>query len=246
MNPKSLLALAMLLSAHLATATAATNDVTGNWHGTLDTGMAKLRLLFKISKAAEGKLTAKLDSLDQGANDIPVDSVSVSNKSLRMEVKLVQGLYVGTLDTTGTKSKGTWSQGGVELPLDLEKRHGTNAPTEVEKFSAEDQAANKQAATKAAGTWNGTLAAGGANLRLRVNISKTAAGGATGTMDSLDQGANGIPLSAITLKANKLRFEVRGVGGVYDGTLAADGATVSGKWQQGGGSLPLEFKKAAK
>ena len=159
MKTKSVLATALFLSAHLAIA--ATNDVAGNWHGTLDTGMAKLRLLFKISKAAEGKLTAKLDSLDQGANDIPVDSVSVSNKSLRMEVKLVQGLYVGTLDTTGTKSKGTWSQGGVELPLDLEKRHGTNAPTEVEKFSAEDLAANKQAASKAAGTWNGTLAVGG-------------------------------------------------------------------------------------
>lgn len=94
------------------------------------------------------------------------------------------------------------------------------------------------------GNWRGTLDTGMANLRLRLNITKTAGDAATGTMDSLDQGANGIPLSAITLKDGKVRFEVRGVGGVYEGTLGADGATVTGEWQQGGGSLPLEFKKA--
>jgi hypothetical protein len=42
-----------------------------------------------------------------------------------------------------------------------------------------------------------------------------------------------------------VRFEARGVGGVYEGTLASDGVTLSGNWQQGGGSLPLEFKKTS-
>ena len=103
----------------------------------------------------------------------------------------------------------------------------------------------KQAALKVAGTWNGTLATGAASLRLRLNIAKSSAGAATGTMDSLDQGANGIPLSTITLKDGKLRFEAKGIGGVYEGELTPDGAKLKGQWQQGGQSLPLEFAKAA-
>lgn len=244
MKPKSILALALYLSAYLTAAYAATNDVVGYWRGTLDTGVAKLRLVFKVSQGAKGELTAKLDSLDQGARDLPMDSVTVSNKTLRMESKLIQGLYVGTLDASGVKATGVWSQGVTVLPLTLEKGQGTEK-AEVEKFSTEDLAANKLAAQKIAGTWNGTLAAGGASLRLRVNISKTAAGGATGTMDSLDQGANGIPVSAITLKAGKLRFEVRGIGGVYEGKLDTKGGTLTGDWQQGGQTFPLELKSGA-
>jgi hypothetical protein len=77
-----------------------------------------------------------------------------------------------------------------------------------------------------------------------MNITKSPAGAAAGTLDSLDQGANGIPLSAITLKDGKVRFEARGIGGIYEGTLAADGATLNGQWQQGGQTLPLDLKKA--
>jgi hypothetical protein len=245
MNRKSLTAVLLLLSACITFAAPATHDVAGNWHGTLDTGMVKLRLVFKIGKAAGGELTAKLDSLDQGAHDIPVDTVSVSNKALRMEVKSVKGIYMGTLDTTGTKATGLWSQGGGELPLRLEKGQGTSVGAEVEKLLPEELAANKQAAQRIVGTWNGTLAVGAASLRLRATISKTAAGGATGTLDSLDQGANGIPLSGITLKDGKVRFEARGIGAVYEGKLDAAGSGLTGEWQQGGQSLPLNFKQAA-
>jgi uncharacterized protein len=245
MKTKSLLAMTLLLSVHIASAALATNDVIGNWQGTLDTGAAKLRLVFKISRAADGGLSAKLDSLDQGARDIPVDTVSVSNKVLRMEVKSVKGLYVGTLDASRTKTAGLWSQGGGVLALSLEKGQGASAAAAAEKLSPEELAANEQAAQKIAGTWNGTLTLGAASLRLRVNISKTATGGATGTMDSLDQGADGIPLSAVTLKEGKVHFEARGIGAVYEGKLDANGSGLSGEWQQSGQTMPLEFKKAA-
>jgi hypothetical protein len=240
----SLLAATLLLSSAVAFGAAATNDVTGNWKGTLDAGSIKLRVVFKISKAAGGDLTAKMDSPDQGARDIPVDAVSVKDSTLRLEVKAVNGVYEGTLDAAGTKATGQWTQGPQSLALTLERGQGTDSATEAEKLSPADLAASKQAALKAVGIWNGTLSTGTANLRLRINISKTAAGAATGKLDSLDQGANGIPLSAITFKDGKLRFEARGIGGVYEGTLAAEGSALTGQWQQGGQTLPLDFKKA--
>jgi hypothetical protein len=249
-NPKpplkkvtSLLAAALLLLS-AAVFGAATNDASGNWKGTLEVGSIKLRLVFRISKAASGELTAKMDSPDQGARDIPVNAVSVKDNTLRLEVKAVNGVYEGTLDAAGMQATGQWTQGPQSLPLILDRGQGTKSASESEKLSTADLAASKQAALKAAGIWNGTLAAGAANLRLRVTISKTAAGAAAGTLDSLDQGANGIPLSAITFKDGKVRFEARGIGGAYEGTLAADGLTLSGQWQQGGQTLLLDFKKA--
>jgi len=218
--------------------------MVGSWNGTLDAGSIKLRVVFKISKDAGGGLTAKMDSIDQGARNIPVDTVTVKGNVLHMEVKAVHGVYEGTLDATGRKAAGEWTQGSNSLPLTLEKGEASNSAFEKEMLSSADQAANKQAALKLAGTWNGTLAAGTANLRLRLNLSRSSTGTATGTMDSLDQGANGIPLSAITLNDGKVRFEARGIGGVYEGTLAADGANLTGQWRQGGGTLPLDFKKA--
>ena len=41
--------------------------IEGNWLGTLEFSGTKLRLGLKVSKAADGTFTAKLDSLDQGA-----------------------------------------------------------------------------------------------------------------------------------------------------------------------------------
>jgi hypothetical protein len=66
---------ALLLSSAIAFGGPSTNDLAGNWKGALEVGQAKLRLLFKISRTPAGVLTAKLDSLDQGARDIPVETI---------------------------------------------------------------------------------------------------------------------------------------------------------------------------
>jgi hypothetical protein len=243
-NMLSLLTAALLLSSAFARGDEPAKNIAGSWQGTLDAGSVKLRVVFNITQAAGGVLTATMDSPDQGARGIPVDSVTVTGTSLSIEVKAVNGTYKGALDAAGKAIAGQWTQGPGPLPLNLTKSTGGDTISAAEILSPADLAANKEAAQKVAGIWNGTLAAGGSGLRLRVNITKTTAGSATGTMDSLDQGANGIPISAITLKEGKVRFEARGIGGVYEGTLAADGSALSGQWQQRGQSLPLDLQKA--
>jgi hypothetical protein len=236
---------ATLLSSAVTFGAPSTNSITGNWLGTLDTGAVKLRLLFKIGQTSSGVLTAKLDSLDQGARDIPVETITVKSNTVRLDVKTVQGVYEGSLDEAGKKITGTWQQGPQSLPLTLERSQGTAVASELEKLSPADLAASKQAAQKLAGVWNGTLAAGPKNFRLKVKIAKTAAGAATGTMDSVDQGAKDIPLSGITCKEGAVRFEARGIGAFYDGTLSPGGYVLTGQWHQSGQAMPLEFKKTA-
>src|SRR5947209_16925303 len=68
-------------------AAAAGQNLEGTWEGTLAVGAVKLRLVLKVSKAADGALAAKADSPDQGANDLPVDVISLKDGAVHFEMK---------------------------------------------------------------------------------------------------------------------------------------------------------------
>lgn len=95
------------------------------------------------------------------------------------------------------------------------------------------------------GTWEGSLAVGGASLRLLFNFSTDAHGRLAGTMDSPDQGAYGIALDSVALSGNALRCEVRRISGVYEAAVDAAKRTIDGQWQQGGRTFALVLRPAA-
>ena len=101
-------------------------------------------------------------------------------------------------------------------------------------------AASLASAQDVTGDWQGTLSAGGAELRLVLHITKSADGTLKATLDSVDQNANGIPVSSTSLKDSKLSLVISAVHGSYEGTLAPDGKSISGTWTQNS-SLPLKF-----
>lgn len=92
------------------------------------------------------------------------------------------------------------------------------------------------------GDWLGTLQAGPAELRLALHISKTTEGALTATLDSIDQGAKGIPFNSATLVRGKLSLTSIDMHATYEGTVNADGSVLTGTWTQGA-PLPLEFKR---
>jgi uncharacterized protein len=94
-----------------------------------------------------------------------------------------------------------------------------------------------------AGDWQGVLNAGTAQLHIVLHITNSD-GTLKATMDSVDQGAFGLPVSSISLKNSKLQFEVDKVGGSYEGKLSPDATKISGSWSQGGVFLGLDFKRA--
>ena len=113
-------ALIVNASTRTATSSQATPGIEGNWQGTLDVGVAKLRLILKISKAADGKLTATMDSLDQSANDLAVDSISFQDGTLKFEMKRLSASYVGTLNKEGNQLTGQFTQSNT-IPLDFKR-----------------------------------------------------------------------------------------------------------------------------
>ncbi len=205
-------------------------DVSGDWQGTLNTGMGDLRLVLHITKAADHAWTATLDSVDQGANGIPVKSVRLNDSKLSLDVAAVQGTYEGTLAADGKSITGTWSQ-GKDLPLVFKK---ATAPIKTEHKLAKPSDLD--------GTWMGTLDTGATTLRVVFHIFNTE-DGLMATMDSPDQGGKGIPTSSVTRNGTGLKIEAKGIGGAFEGKIAKDVSSIDGTWSQGGGTLPLNLKR---
>ena len=109
---------------HQQAAASAQAGIEGLWGGTLDVGV-KLRLVLKISRTADGKLKATVDSVDQAANDLPVDTISFQDGILKFEMKRLLASYVGTLSKDGTQLTGQFTQNGP-FPLDFKRITSTS------------------------------------------------------------------------------------------------------------------------
>ncbi len=92
----------------------------GDWKGTLDASGTKLDLVLHIS-SKDGALSATLDSPDQGATGLPIDSISVTGKSLRFEMKSLGLNYEGVFNEDGSQIEGQFSQQGIRLPLTFKR-----------------------------------------------------------------------------------------------------------------------------
>jgi len=211
----------------LTTALSLAQDITGDWNGALSVNGAELRLVLHITKNPDGTLKSTLDSVDQNATGIPVTSTTLKDFALSLKVDAVNGTYEGKVSADAKEIAGTWTQ-GAGLPLTFHRGAAKPAP-KPDKPSDID------------GEWLGTLDTGMGKLRLVLHIRNTVQG-LTATMDSLDQGANGIPVTSIARNGSSLKFEMKGIGGAYEGTIGADLAGFTGTWTQVGKSWPLEFK----
>ena len=105
-----------------------------------------------------------------------------------------------------------------------------------------DRAVHAQ--SQLAGDWKGTLSAGSAKLHLVLHLTAAKGWALTGKLDSLDQGALGIPVSSVTVRGSVFTMTVDAVHGIYDGTVNKDSTEIDGTWNQGQ-PLALSFKRVA-
>ncbi len=198
-------------------------DITGDWQGTIDAGIAQLHVVLHVSKNDGGGYSATLDSVDQGANGIPVTSITVKDSQIDFSSEAVHGTYQGKLNADASMIEGTWSQ-GQPLPLNFKR---------AVKASDID------------GAWLGTLQTGDPNLprmfRLLFHITSTPEG-LNATLDSLDQGVRSLKVDTVTRDGAKIRMEVKQIKGVFSGTLDKDLTSIEGTWNQGT-PLPLVLRK---
>ncbi len=131
----------------------------GFWLGTLKVGAVELRLGLVI-EAKGDDLTGKMDSLDQGAKDIPLDEVTFKDGKFAFAAKKLTMTYEGTLSDDGQSIKGDFTQGALKLPLTFKRTETRTAlarPQEPKRpypyVEEEVSYENAKAGVKFAGTF---------------------------------------------------------------------------------------------
>ena len=121
-----LLTLLLLTIIHGFNATAQ-NSFAGDWEGKI----GNIRLIFHLTEK-EGKLTATLDSPDQGATGLACDEVTTKEDSINITLSIAHASYSGLLGADKKNISGTWKQGGQSIALDLSK--GASIVSEVVRW----------------------------------------------------------------------------------------------------------------
>jgi non-heme chloroperoxidase len=93
------------------------------------------------------------------------------------------------------------------------------------------------------GDWQGTLESG-RKFRIVLQIRADANGGRTANLFSIDQSSVAIPVESVALSEGILKFRVPRIRGRFQGTLAANGASIRGTWTQANGEGSLDFVRA--
>ncbi len=197
----------------------------GDWAGSLKiTDAVSLRLIYHIKTEAGGSYSATIDSPDQGAKGLKVDSVKYQDGTVTLTSKGILAEYVGKVQADGKSIEGKFTQGGKATDMKL-------APAEAE--------------AKPDMIWEGKLNAG-VELRVILNIFKQKDGTLKATFDSPDQGVQGMKVDSVTIENDKLDFKIGLIKGQYTGKFNDAKTEIEGTWSQGPGKLPLNFKKTDK
>jgi uncharacterized protein (TIGR03435 family) len=94
-------------------------DIEGTWQGKLQSGANELRMVYKITRSADGGFAAIFYNLDQSARPIGANSITVQGGSLKITVQAAGGEYQGKLAAGGNTMTGVWNSGGKSAPLAL-------------------------------------------------------------------------------------------------------------------------------
>jgi RNA polymerase sigma factor (sigma-70 family) len=214
------------------------SEVQGLWKGTLTINGVPLRLNFKISEQPAGTFSARVDSVDQGANNMPASSVSYKNRSLKVELAAIDGAFEGNVGPGSREIAGTWSQMGQKWPLTLKRGDATD-----EAFQQSQASYYHSKETELQGHWKGALDVKGTKLRLVFNIGKLDDGKFDCNMVSVDQGGVRIPATTINWSEPNVRLEWKAFSGVFEGKLQK--GKLVGNWRQAKVSMPLELERSA-
>jgi uncharacterized protein (TIGR03435 family) len=95
------------------------------------------------------------------------------------------------------------------------------------------------------GNWQGTLQAGARSLRIVFVVSAADGGALRAVMYSIDQGGQGVP-ATVTVQGSSVRMNAAGINVTFEGTLSADGNSITGNFIQGGNPISTTLQRATK
>lgn len=90
----------------------------GVWSGEYQQAGKDQRIQLRLHRDGD-RLTGTLSLIDQGASNLKLDAVSVTEDVLSFQVYAVDGRFAGSFSSSGDEIRGTWTQASKSGPLRL-------------------------------------------------------------------------------------------------------------------------------
>jgi hypothetical protein len=103
-----------------------------------------------------------------------------------------------------------------------------------------------QPAVDPAGHWEGSIQVQpNMEINVEIDLDKNGNGELAGTFSQPAQGVKGLPLSTVAVESRSVRFVVKGgpEAATFQGTVSADGKSMSGNVNQAGHSVPFHLTR---
>ena len=229
--------LCLVLVAAVASLAGEAADPSGHWEGVITLPTTELAIRVDLERS-EDDWAGTIDIPVQGLRGFELSDLVVSDDEIGFAMPNIPGdpAFDGRLSADGKTITGEFSQQGQTFPFKLERKPKVAVKGETPSKGVPGEGLP--------GVWQGSLRVNAFELRLLFKLEE-ADGRLTGTLDSLDQNVNDIPVSKVTVDGRDVRLEVEMIGGTLAGQLSDDGSEIVGEWSQGNQTLPLTIRRLA-
>lgn len=122
----------------LFTTHAFSQEISGSWSGNLEAPGLELPVIFHIESFGS-TLMASMDSPKQGAFGIRADSTGLKEDQLEIKFVRIGVVYKGSYNSSSQVINGTFSQGGMNIPLNLKRQQQTEEEEVIARRPQEPQ-----------------------------------------------------------------------------------------------------------
>ena len=216
----------------------------GYWTGVIDLPGQQLEI--KIDIAREGEAwTAAFYAPLQGIWDATMTGVEIEGRSVSFRIPRTQGepTFRGELSQDGETISGGFTQSGQTMDFRLAR---SEKPKELEIDIYARYREPGVPGEGLDGTWRAVLMSGPSRIRLSLRVWTSEEGELEGSLDSIDQGVMGTPVSSFVVQGDSVWFPMVSIGAEYQGTMRKDGSEIIGLWRQTGQEFPVTFRREAR
>jgi hypothetical protein len=206
-------------------------DPTGHWEGVVQVPEHPMSIAVDLTRSAPGAFAGTFAQPEQGVKALPLTTVSVEGRTVRFVVKGNDegSTFAGVMAADGRTMAGEVKAGDYTIPFTLTRIGDARIAT-----APISPAVSKELE----GTWHGTIAADGKEMRLEVRMTNQPDGTSRGVIASPTGSGIEVPM-AVLQTGNSVVFDVDAVGASFRGELNASATEVRGTWTQNTAALAL-------
>lgn len=234
----------LLTTAYLRGAEPSIYDLAGKWEGGMEMGKFKFRMILRVVKTDDNRVTVKVDLPDQGTKGMKLGSLLYNHPDVRLEFDRFGAAFNGKVNDAGNEITGSFDEGPGGRPAEARFKRSTEAdkpePKRLYALAAGE-------APDPRGYWHSTVEMfPGMNAEVSIKVARVEDGTYAVDLDNLDFGMTDVPGGNVKVDGRALTAEWQMFQATLNATLAQSGKVLEGEWKQGGRAVKIKFDRTDK